>query len=198
MAFEVGKVWWRFPIFGRRAIAGDETDEAIVTTKCPTHPPLDLPVVKPASKDPQHTVSGSGRGADTRANSNEVGDSQDILAALEMKLIGCNTASSTLTQLLSCRTHDRLDLQYELSSLQLTVFYDQIYSRFQLGNLRKKLHNAKMERRRKSRILEDAREELKNLTSIEERLKDELESMHVELFMIKIQLDEDDEYGYDD
>ena len=55
-----------------------------------------------------------------------------------------------------------------------------------------------MERRRKSRILEDAREELKNLTSIEERLKDELESMRVELFMIKIQLDEDDEYGYDD
>ena len=111
------------------------------------------------------------------------------MSALQLKLLGCDTAASTLNQLLTYRKHDRLDLQYELVSLQHMLFYQQKYSSFELNKLRQKLRQGKVERRRKSRIHEDAREELKTSVQLEEQLTEELDSVRKELFMLKLQGD---------
>lgn len=111
------------------------------------------------------------------------------MSALQLKLLGCDTATLSLNELLTCRERERLNLQYELASLQHTVFYQQKYSAFEIDKLRQKLRQGKVERRRKSRILEDAREELKTFINMEEQLAEELDSVRRELFMLKLQKD---------
>lgn len=119
------------------------------------------------------------------------------MSDLQLKLLGFDTAALTRNQLLTCRERDRLDLQYELASLQQTVIYQQKYSAFEVDKLRQKLRQRKVERRRRSHILEDASEELKIFTKMEEQLAEELDRVRRELFMLKLQVDRQQGWTYD-
>ena len=202
--------WWRIPLFGRGSkCKGDTTDTTIGTrtTESPT-PPREEAV--PSQTLPQYDFPGSDKESIDRASStdnsgnfpDEVGDRQhelmtsivrsDNLSALQLQLLGCDTAVSTLNQLLTCREHDQIDLQYERDSLEHRVFYQEKYFALEIDLLRRKLHQGKVERRRKSRILEDAREEMKTSIKMEEQLREELDCARRELFMLKLQHDREE------
>ena len=204
--------WGRLLFFGRGSkCKSDMTDTTIGTrtTEAPTPPREEFPAAitssaVPSQTLPQYNFPGSDKESIGRASSadnsgnfpDKVGDRQhelmtsirsDNLSALQLQLLGCDTAVSTLNQLLTCRQRDQIDLQYERASLQHRVFYQEKYFALEIDQLRRKLHHGKVERRRKSRILEDAREELKTSIKMEEQLREELDCARRELFMLKLQ-----------
>lgn len=123
----------------------------------------------------------------TKNNSKKAStDSKDekIISSLQVKLRGCDSAASTLQQLLSYQTRHLFNLQYERNSLQSSSQFESSHSKQELEKLRNQLHFAKVERRRKSRFLEDAHKKKKRTQDQEELLKGELESIRTELFML--------------
>jgi len=198
--------WFRFSVSRRSStFNSDCTTDATIGTKSFEALSPQLPDAMPSSKIKplaapsqafQHNMTGIDRSANDRTLSTDCSGAfpdEEFVGArsssLHLQLHGCDTAASTLNQLLSCRGRDRLDLEYERASLQRMAFYQQKYSTYELDNLRRKLHQGKVERRRKTRSLENARNELKTTIDMEDQLKEELDSVRRELFVLKLQVD---------
>eukprot|EP00580_Thalassiosira_gravida_P017556 CAMPEP_0201661710 /NCGR_PEP_ID=MMETSP0494-20130426/3998_1 /ASSEMBLY_ACC=CAM_ASM_000839 /TAXON_ID=420259 /ORGANISM="Thalassiosira gravida, Strain GMp14c1" /LENGTH=684 /DNA_ID=CAMNT_0048139891 /DNA_START=148 /DNA_END=2202 /DNA_ORIENTATION=+ len=107
-----------------------------------------------------------------------------VISALQVKLRGCNSAASTLEQLLSYQTRNLLDLRHERNTLRSASKFDARQSDKELNKLRSQLHSARVERRRKARFVEDAQKKMKKTQRQEELLKGELESIRTELFLL--------------
>lgn len=205
--------WFRFS-FSRLSSTfnSDCTTDATIGTKSFEAPSPQFPDAISSSKITtlaapsqalQHNMTGIDRSTNDRTLSTDisgacpdeefVGEAEQEQhlrsSSLQLQLHGCDTAASTLNQLLTCRGRDRLDLQYERASLQRKAFYQQKYSTYELDNLRRQLHQGKVERRRKTRSLENARNELKTTIDMKEQLMEELDSVRRELFMLKLQVD---------
>lgn len=118
------------------------------------------------------------------------------LASLQLKLRGCDAAASSLQQLLAFQSRNLLDLQHERNALRSSSEFDSAHSERELENLRNRLAHAKVERRRKARLLEESIRKKKKAVDQEERLKGELESIRTELFMLHVQMSKAEREGY--
>ena len=113
--------------------------------------------------------------------------------ALQLKLRGLDMAASTLQQLLSYRIRDLYDLRYQSATLQSSASFHSKRNTSELEKLRKEVHFAKVERRRKIRMLEDVRSKIKVSAYQEERLMEELNSVRSELCRFRIEMGTKDE-----
>jgi len=148
-----------------------------------------------SSSQPGTTVrssNASSSAAHSSHNLNNNAEDVKIISSLQVKLRGCDSAASTLHQLLSCQTRNLYDLKYQHNTLKSSAAFATKSTSTELEKLRSQLHFAKVERRRKIRLLEDARQKQKKSVDQEERLKGELESIRTELFMMKMQMSKEE------
>ena len=107
-----------------------------------------------------------------------------VISALQVKLRGCDSAASTLEQVLIYQTRKLLDLRHERNTLRSASKFDARQSDKELNKLQSQLHFSRVERRRKARFVEDAQKKMKKTQRQEELLKGELESIRTELFLL--------------
>ena len=117
--------------------------------------------------------------ADNNSNNDEEEDAE-LIQALQVKLKGCDSAVTTLKQLLQFQTSNLYDLQYQHTNLTSETKFNDKYNSTELKRLADQLHFAKVERRRKARRLEDVKKKKKIITSQEETLRDEIVSIQTE------------------
>ena len=112
----------------------------------------------------------------------------NTLTKLHLKLRGCDSAASSLHQLVSLQKRNLLDLQYERNRLQSSSQSSSSQAQAELENLQQDLNFTKVERRRKMRLLEEADQKRKRAQDREEMLQEELETVRTELFMLRTQM----------
>jgi hypothetical protein len=111
-------------------------------------------------------------------------DLSNSIATMQVKLRGCDAAASSLQQLVSYQKRQIVDLKCERDRLKLTSEFESLCDQSELDLLRKQVEQAQMERRRKIRLLKEAEDDKMNAIDREERLKEELECVRMELFML--------------
>jgi len=124
---------------------------------------------------------------DSNDNNSNVVDNEKCISSLLIKLRGCDSAASSLHQLHTYQNHNYCNLQYTRNTLQSSTAFTSAQNQTELQNLRAHLHFAKVEQRRKARFLEDSKRRKKKAVDQEGRLKEELESIRTELFMMQMQ-----------
>ena len=130
--------------------------------------------------------------ADNNSNNDEEEDAE-LIQALQVKLKGCDSAVTTLKQLLQFQTSNLYDLQYQHTNLTSETKFNDKYNSTELKRLADQLHFAKVERRRKARQLEDVKKKKKIITSQEETLRDEIVSIQTELFRLSMEIKKDEQ-----
>jgi len=149
------------------------------------------------SESPSNAAgSSSNPGADNNNNSDEEQDEEEdaeLIQALQVKLKGCDSAVTTLKQLLQFQTSNLYDLQYQHTNLTSETKFNNKYNSNELKKLADQLHFAKVERRRKARQLEDVKKKKKIITSQEEQLRDEVVSIQTELFRLRTEIKKDEQ-----
>lgn len=187
---------WLVPffMFNRRSSC-TTTDTAITKARLPPRLSKSLPPRLPTSSmtlsvDESNTnLEVAIEEGESTKSSTEAGCSRASL----LKLHGLDMASYTLHQLLSYKRRSLCDLRYQQSTLQSTSFFTEQVEGFQFKILRSKLHSAKVERRRKMRMLTDIQSKIKVSADQEERLRGELDSIHTELYRLKREMATKDE-----
>ena len=114
----------------------------------------------------------------------------DAISTMQVKLRGCDSAASSLQQLLSYQKRQIIDLKRERNRLKLISDFETQHSQSELQSLRIQVESAQVERKRKIRLLREAEINKINAIDKEERLKDELECVRMELYMLNMQLDD--------
>ena len=137
--------------------------------------------------------------SDNNNNNNEtnnIGEEEEdaeVIQALQVKLKGCDSAASTLHQLLTFQKRALYDLQYQRTILSSASTFNSKHHSFEIEKLTSQLHHAKVERRRKARQLEDVKNKKKKSDDQEERLRDELETVRSELFRLRMEVSKDEQ-----
>lgn len=163
----------RWSFFRKSKIDFNASSNTVATTQSPSKSDSDatIPVfIQPVTEEPTDEVDA------------------EVLSALQLKLSGCDLAALTLQQHLSYQTRNLLDLRHERNSIQSSSQFDENNSNLELERLRARLHAATLERRRKSRLLEEATKKNKKSRDQEDRLKGELESIRTELCVLNTQM----------
>jgi hypothetical protein len=111
-------------------------------------------------------------------------DLSNSIATMQVKLRGCDAAASSLQQLVSYQKRQIVDLKCERDRLKLTSEFESLRDQSELDLLRNQVEQAQMERKRKIRLLKEAENDKMNAIDREERLKEELECVRMELFML--------------
>ena len=147
------------------------------------------------SESPSNAAGSSNPGADNNNNSDDEQDEEEdaeLIQALQVKLKGCDSAVTTLKQLLQFQTSNLYDLQYQHTNLTSETKFNNKYNSTELKKLADQLHFAKVERRRKARQLEDVKKKKKIITNQEEQLRDEVVSIQTELFRLRIEINKNE------
>lgn len=111
-------------------------------------------------------------------------DLSNSIATMQVKLRGCDAAASSLQQLVSYQKRQIVDLKCERDRLKLTSEFESLRDQSELDLLRNQVEQAQMERKRHIRLLKEAENDKMNAIDREERLKEELECVRMELFML--------------
>jgi len=151
------------------------------------------------SESPSNAAGSSHLASDNNNNNNNSDDEQDevedaeLIQALQVKLKGCDSAVTTLKQLLQFQTSNLYDLQYQHTNLTSETKFNNKYNSTELKKLADQLHFAKVERRRKARQLEDVKKKKKIIISQEEQLRDEVVSIQTELFRLRTEINKNEQ-----
>jgi len=124
-------------------------------------------------------------------------DLSDEIYTMQVKLRGCDSAASSLQQLVSYQKRQLTDLQYEKNRLKVLSEYESLHAQSELKSLQAQMEDAQVERERKISMLKDAEKCRSIFIDKEEKLKEELECIRMELFMLNMQLESTGD-GYDD
>lgn len=111
-------------------------------------------------------------------------DLSNSIATMQVKLRGCDAAASSLQQLVSYQKRQIVDLKCERDRLKLTSEFENLRDQSELDLLRNQVEQAQMEKKGKIRLLKEAENDNMNAIDREERLKEELECVRMELFML--------------
>jgi len=148
------------------------------------------------SESPSNAAGSSNPGADNNNNSDDEQDEEEdaeLIQAQQVKLKGCDSAVTTLKQLLQFQTSNLYDLQYQHNNLTSETKFNNKYNSTELKKLADQLHFAKVERRRKARQLEDVKKKKKIIISQEEQLRDEVVSIQTELFRLRKEINKNEQ-----
>ena len=148
------------------------------------------------SESPSNAAGSSNPAADNKNNSDDEQDEEEdaeLIQALQVKLKGCDSAVTTLKQLLQFQTSNLYDLQYQHTNLTSETKFNNKYNSTELKKLADQLHFAKVERRRKARQLEDVKKKKKIITNQEEQLRDEVVSIQTELFRLRTEINKNEQ-----
>ncbi|KAL7536788.1 hypothetical protein ACHAWF_005560 [Thalassiosira exigua] len=141
-----------------------------------------------ASSTTRDTAATQALSVDTRDSPLGSQSNSEAITSLQVKLRGCDSAATSLHQLLSYQTRNLLDLEHERNRLKWSHDYESKQSEMELENLRNQLKAARVERRRKSRLLEDVYITRQKSQDQEGRLKGELQSIRTELYMLSTKI----------
>jgi hypothetical protein len=122
-------------------------------------------------------------------SSNTEKDLSDAISTMQVKLRGCDSAASSLQQLLSYQKRQITDLQHERNRLKLLSEFESLQGQLELKSLRTQLESAQAERARKIRLLKEAENSRSICMDKEEKVKEELECVRMELFMLNNHLE---------
>mmetsp|Transcript_11617 Transcript_11617/g.19872 ORF Transcript_11617/g.19872 Transcript_11617/m.19872 type:complete len:478 (+) Transcript_11617:126-1559(+) len=131
------------------------------------------------------------------SSTEEETDLSDAIYTMQVKLRGCDSAASSLQQLVSYQKRQLTDLQHEKNRLKVLSEYEKLHAQSELKSLRAQMDAAQVERERKISMLKDAEKCRSIFIDKEEKLKEELECIRMELFMLNMQLENTGD-GYDD
>jgi len=131
------------------------------------------------------------------SSTEEETDLSDAIYTMQVKLRGCDSAASSLQQLVSYQKRQLTDLQHEKNRLKVLSEYEKLHAQSELKSLRAQMDAAQVERERKVSMLKDAEKCRSIFIDKEEKLKEELECIRMELFMLNMQLENTGD-GYDD
>ena len=147
------------------------------------------------SESPSNAAGSSSNPGADNSSDDEQDEEEDaeLIQALQVKLKGCDSAVTTLKQLLQFQTSNLYDLQYQHTNLTSETKFNNKYNSTELKKLADQLHFAKVERRRKARQLEDVKKKKKIITSQEEQLRDEIVSIQTELFRLRMEINKDEQ-----
>mmetsp|Transcript_10555 Transcript_10555/g.16039 ORF Transcript_10555/g.16039 Transcript_10555/m.16039 type:complete len:478 (-) Transcript_10555:72-1505(-) len=116
-------------------------------------------------------------------------DLSEAISTMQVKLRGCDSAASSLHQLVSFQKRQITDLQHERNRLKVLYEFEALHSRSELKSLATQAESAQVERERKICLLQEAERCRSIFVDKEEKLKEELECIRMELFMLNIQLE---------
>jgi len=146
------------------------------------------------SESPSNAAgSSSNPTADNNSDEQDEEEDAELIQALQVKLKGCDSAVTTLKQLLQFQTSNLYDLQYQHTNLTSETKFNNKYNSTELKKLADQLHFAKVERRRKARQLEDVKKKKKIITSQEEQLRGEVVSIQTELFRLRTEINKNEQ-----
>mmetsp|Transcript_23853 Transcript_23853/g.36140 ORF Transcript_23853/g.36140 Transcript_23853/m.36140 type:complete len:485 (+) Transcript_23853:45-1499(+) len=131
------------------------------------------------------------------SSTEEEKDLSDEIYTMQVKLRGCDSAASSLQQLVSYQKRQLTDLQHEKNRLKVLSEYETLHAQSELKSLQAQVEAAQVERERKISMLKDAEKCRSIFIDKEEKLKEELECIRMELFMLNMQLESTGD-GHDD
>mmetsp|Transcript_15829 Transcript_15829/g.25975 ORF Transcript_15829/g.25975 Transcript_15829/m.25975 type:complete len:431 (+) Transcript_15829:218-1510(+) len=113
-------------------------------------------------------------------------DLTDEISTMQIKLRGCDAAATSLQQLVSFQKRQITDLQHERNRLKVLSEYESLLDQSELKSLQTQVESARAERERKEGLLKEAEKCRSVLIDKEEKLKEELECIRMELFMLNM------------
>ena len=113
-------------------------------------------------------------------------DLTDEISTMQIKLRGCDAAATSLQQLVSFQKRQITDLQHERNRLKVLSEYESLLDQSELRSLQTQVESARAERERKEGLLKEAEKCRSVLIDKEEKLKEELECIRMELFMLNM------------
>ena len=116
-------------------------------------------------------------------------DLSDAISTMQVKLRCCDSAASSLQQLVSYQKRQITDLEHERNRLKLMSEFESLHGQSELKSLRTQVECAQVERTRKIRLLKEAEESRSIVTDKKEKLKEELECVRMELCIRNMQLE---------
>lgn len=160
-----------------------------------THPTQESPCTDTSSSS--NNDNGSNNPAaiiEEEDDEEEKEEDAELIQSLQVKLRGCDSAASTLHQLLTFQTRNLNDLERQHTTLStITSKFNATYTKSELEKLSNALQYAKVERRRKARQLEDAKNRKRKCDIQEERLGGELEGIRSELCRLRMEINKDEQ-----
>eukprot|EP00573_Skeletonema_grethae_P012243 CAMPEP_0201694222 /NCGR_PEP_ID=MMETSP0578-20130828/6561_1 /ASSEMBLY_ACC=CAM_ASM_000663 /TAXON_ID=267565 /ORGANISM="Skeletonema grethea, Strain CCMP 1804" /LENGTH=440 /DNA_ID=CAMNT_0048179873 /DNA_START=78 /DNA_END=1400 /DNA_ORIENTATION=- len=118
-------------------------------------------------------------------------DLSEAISTMQVKLRGCDSAASSLHQLVSFQKRQITDLQHERNQLKVLSEFQSLHGQSELKSLVTQMESARVERERKELLLKEAEKCRSIFVDKEEKLKEELECIRMELFMLNMQLETD-------
>jgi len=174
----------RHSFFGRRGKKQEGDDAASATTVGTVSSVNSFSWQRLFRRDGSHELTGEKKlqPSNSLASSAE-NDLSDAISTMKVKLRGCDSAASSLQQLLSYEKRQITELQHERNRLKIISEFKSLQSQSELKSLRTQLESAQVERTRKIRLLKEAEDSRSICIDKEEKVKEELECVRMELFL---------------
>ena len=182
------------PLFGKRNPKKQEGDDAAsavteATAGSRNRKPSWQSIFR-RDRDREDAIK-EGDGERSQSNSIETSSADeelsDAIATMQVKLRGCDSAAASLQQLLSYQKRQITDLKHEKNRLKIAADFEALKAKSEMESLRTEAGIVKLEREQKISLQKEAEKCKSKLIETEEKLKEEIECVRMELFMLNMQ-----------